>query len=73
MKITEKTFDILTGEETIFERDETPLEKEERLEREAANAKLAAEQAEAEAAKSAAAAKLAALGLTLDDLKVLGL
>jgi hypothetical protein len=73
MKITEKTFDISTGEETIIERDETALEKEERLERNKALAKEAALQAEAEAAKEAATAKLATLGLTTDDLKALGL
>ena len=39
----------------------------------AANAANAAKQAEAEAAKAAAQAKLAALGLTTDDLKALGL
>ena len=36
-------------------------------------AQQAIEQAEAEAAKAAAQAKLAALGLTTDDLKALGL
>lgn len=43
-------------------------------EKDQAEAKLAAtKQAEANAAKSAATAKLAALGLTADDLKALGL
>ncbi len=73
MKIIEKEFNPLTGEETITERDETATEKANRL----AKAKLFAEQtAEAEAraiAKAAAQAKLAALGLTVEDLQALGL
>lgn len=73
MKIIEKHFDIITGEETITERDETADETKLRLEREAEAKELAAAQAEAEAAKAAAQAKLAALGLTTDDLKALGL
>jgi|LakMenE01Jun11ns_1017448.scaffolds.fasta_scaffold6548450_1 type I site-specific restriction endonuclease len=32
MKITEKDFNVLTGEETITEREETLLEKERRIE-----------------------------------------
>jgi hypothetical protein len=73
MKIIEKEFNPLTGEETITEREETPTEKQNRLEK----AKLFAQQAaEAEAkavAKAAAQAKLAALGLTVEDLQALGL
>jgi hypothetical protein len=73
MKIIEKEFNALTGEEIITEREETLLEKTERLEL----AKLDAE-AEAKAqvraqAKAAAQAKLAALGLTVEDLTALGL
>lgn len=73
MKITEKTFDAITGEETITERDETAIEK---LEREQLAAKIAANNEAAAAAaiaRAAAEAKLAALGLTTDDLKALGL
>jgi hypothetical protein len=73
MKITEKTFDVITGQETITERQETVAEKDLRLKYEAnllaekqANESLAA-------AKQTAQAKLAALGLTSDDLKALGL
>jgi hypothetical protein len=73
MKIVEKEFNALTGEETISEREETALELEKRLEVEA---KFAQRQAEAEAlaeAKAIAQAKLAALGLTVEDLQALGL
>ena len=73
MKIIEIEFNVQTGEETITEREETAQEK---AEREAFVAKLAAQQAEAEAkaqAKAAAEGKLAALGLTTDDLRALGL
>jgi hypothetical protein len=73
MKIIEKEFNALTGEETITERDETVAETQARLEH---DAKVAQQQAEAEAkaqAKAAAEGKLAALGLTTDDLRALGL
>jgi hypothetical protein len=73
MKIIEKTFDAATGEETITERDETVAEKKER---EAYAALILEKQAEAEAkaqAKATAEGKLAALGLTTDDLRALGL
>jgi hypothetical protein len=73
MKITEKKFDIATGEETITERNATSAEI---IEMEKATAEMqfkAAKIAESEAAKIAAQAKLAALGLTNDDLKALGL
>ena len=73
MKITEKEFNVLTGEETITERDETAAEKKQR---EAFENDLAARKAEAEAkaqAKATAEGKLAALGLTTDDLRALGL
>jgi hypothetical protein len=73
MKITEKIFDIQTGEETILERDETVAEIKEREKLEADYAKAQAE-AEAKAqAKATAEGKLAALGLTTDDLRALGL
>ena len=73
MKITEKTFDVVTGETTITERDETVAETKARLDHEAEVAALVAAKAEADAAKAIAQAKLAALGLTTDDLKALGL
>ena len=73
MKITEKEFNIITGEETITEREETAAEKKHREKLEADYAKAQAE-AEAKAqAKAAAESKLAALGLTTDDLRALGL
>lgn len=68
MKIIEKEFNALTGEETITERDETAAEKKTREKREAdlikaeADAKAKAEQKEAIAER---------LGLTLDELKLL--
>jgi len=73
MKIIEKEFNALTGEERITERDATPAEL---AERKAFNDEVVLQstlRAEAEAAKEAAHAKLAALGLTTDDLKALGL
>ena len=73
MKRIEKEFNVKTGEETITERDETAAEKKARLDFEK---EIAARQLEAEAkaeAKAAAQAKLAALGLTVNDLQALGL
>jgi hypothetical protein len=73
MKKIEKIFNVQTGEETIVEREETAAEKELRLE---AIAKAEAALAETEArstAKAAAQSKLAALGLTVEDLQALGL
>jgi putative heme iron utilization protein len=73
MKIIEKEFNVQTGEETITERDETAAEKKAR---EKAEADYALRQAEAETraqAKATAEGKLAALGLTTDDLRALGL
>lgn len=67
----EKIVNVITGE--ISWRDYTA---EEIAEVEAAQAEIAQKQilrAEAEAAKAAAEAKLAALGLTTNDLKALGL
>jgi hypothetical protein len=71
MKITEKEFNVQTGEETITERDETAAETKARLD---LAKKVAAEQAEAEAkaaAKASAEAKLAALGLTAEEISAL--
>ena len=73
MKIKEKIYDATTGEETIIERDESAAETKSRLD---SQKKLEAYQAEAEAkaqAKTVAEGKLAALGLTTDDLRALGL
>lgn len=73
MKITEKTFDALTGEETISERDETAAETAERIKLEKQVADNLASKEKADAAREVAQTKLAALGLTADDLKALGL
>jgi hypothetical protein len=68
MKITEKQFNALTGEETITERDETAAEKKAR---EARAKEIAAELAEAEAKQTARQAIADRLGLTADELKLL--
>ena len=68
MKISEKTFNIQTGEETITERDETPQEKSEREQLEKSNAVT---QAENEAKATAKAALLAKLGITADEAALL--
>lgn len=68
MKIIDTNFDILTGETTTTERDETAAEAKERQER---AAELAAQQAEAEAKATEKAALLAKLGITEDEAKLL--
>jgi len=68
MKITEKEFNIQTGEETITERDETAAEKKAR---EKFEADIAKAQAEAEAKSSARQAIADRLGLTADELAIL--
>ena len=68
MKITEKEFNALTGEETITEREETAAEKKAREKLEADYAKV---QAEAEAKAIARQAIADRLGLTADELAVL--
>ena len=73
MKITEKEYNIQTGEETITERDETAAETANRLELEKQVADNLAAKEKADAAREVAQTKLAALGLTADDLKALGL
>jgi hypothetical protein len=73
VKRIEKEFNALTGEETITEREETAQEK---TNRETWELEVAQNKAEDEAkalAKIAAESKLAALGLTTDDLRALGL
>ena len=68
MKIVEKEFNALTGEETITERDETAAETKARLDR----AKEVAErQAEAEAKATEKAALLEQLGITEEQAKLL--
>ena len=68
MKITEKEFNALTGEETITERDETTAEKKER---EALQKIIAIEKAEADAKAVQRQAIADRLGLTADELKLL--
>lgn len=61
-----KTDEYIQREMTDYEWEQTQIA-------EARDAAVAAEKAKAEADKAAVAAKLAALGLTADDLKALGL
>jgi hypothetical protein len=68
MKITEKEFNVQTGEETITERDETAAETKARLDR---AKEIAAAKVEAEAKAIARQAIADRLGLTADELKVL--
>jgi hypothetical protein len=68
MKITEKEFNVQTGEETITERDETAAEKKAKLDH---DKEIAAMQAEAEAKATQRQAIADRLGLTADELKVL--
>jgi hypothetical protein len=71
MKPTIKLVNATTGEEIEREMNAEELAQ---YQKDQAEAELAAsKQAEAELAKEAATAKLAALGLTADDLKALGL
>jgi len=68
MKITEKDFNAITGEETITERDATA---EEIAAVEAAQAKSAQFKAESEAKAAQKAALLDRLGITEDEAKLL--
>jgi hypothetical protein len=68
MKITEKTFDVTTGEETITERDETAAETKARLDREK---EIAAAQSAAQAKAVEKAALLTKLGISEDEAKLL--
>jgi hypothetical protein len=68
MKIKEKEFNAITGEETITEREETVAETKARLDNAAL---IAAEQAEAQAKATAKAALLAQLGITEEQAKLL--
>jgi hypothetical protein len=68
MKITEKEFNALTGEETITERDETAAEKKQR---EAFLKEIAARESETEAKTAARQLILDKLGLTADEARLL--
>ena len=68
MKITEKTFNVQTGEETITERDETSAEISER---EKTEADYLATKTQAETKATAKAALLAQLGITEEQAKLL--
>jgi hypothetical protein len=68
MKIIEKEFNAITGEETITEREETAKEK---ADREAFIAKQAKLKAEDEAKAQAKAELLQRLGITEDEAKLL--
>jgi hypothetical protein len=68
MKITEKEFNAITGEETITERDATAEEIQASLD---AAAQFQAEQAEAEAKATARQVVLDRLGLTADEAALL--
>ena len=68
MKIIEKEFNVVTGEEIITERDETAAETKARLDLEKA---IAASAAEAGAKAAEKAALLAKLGITEDEAKLL--
>jgi hypothetical protein len=68
MKRTHLEINLLTGEETITEREETAEEKKSR---EKAAAHTATAIAEAEAKETAKAAILDRIGLTADELKTI--
>jgi hypothetical protein len=68
MKITEKIFNVETGETTFTQRDETKEETKARLDAEKAIQDYADAQAKAEAEK---AVILSRLGLTEDELKTI--
>jgi hypothetical protein len=68
MKIIEKEFNAITGEETITERDETAAETKARLDAQKA---IAAAQVEADAKAAEKAAVLAKLGLTAEEVAAL--
>jgi hypothetical protein len=68
MKIIEKDFNVITGKETITERDETAAETKARLDR---AKEIAAVKAKAEAKEAARAQILDRLGLTADEAAIL--
>jgi len=68
MKLTEKIYDVTTGEETIIERDATPQEIQERAN---ADAQIQAEEAAAQVKAEARAAIATRLGLSSEELATL--
>jgi hypothetical protein len=68
MKITEKEFNLITGEETVTERDETAAETKARLDRAKEIADL---QTEIQAKATARQAVLDKLGLTTEEMEAL--
>lgn len=68
MKIIQKEFNAITGEETITEREETAAEKKAR---ETVEKELAAEKAELEAKAAQRQIILDRLGITADEAKLL--
>lgn len=68
MKIIEKEFNCITGEETIAERDETAAETKARLDR---AKQIATFQAELEAKETARQEILNRLGLTAEEAAIL--
>ena len=68
MKITEKIFDITTGEETFSEREETKAEEQKRLAKEA---EIAAWLAEQEKRSIDRAALLVKLNMTAEEAQLL--
>jgi hypothetical protein len=68
MKTTEKIFDVVTGEETIIERDETVAEKKAR---EKFQADLTAQNAAVQTKETQRQTIAERLGLTADELQVL--
>jgi hypothetical protein len=68
MKITEKTFNVETGEETIIEREETLQEKSERVAHEKAFKEY---KADLELKTAQRQAILDKLGLTADEARLL--
>lgn len=68
MKIIEKNVNVVTGEETITERDETAEEKKERENAEKQTADLLAQEATITAARQAVLDKL---GLTAEEIAAL--
>jgi hypothetical protein len=68
MKIVEKEFNIITGEETITERDETAAQKKAR---EAYEKETTTQKVKAEAKATAKQAIADRLGLSADELKLL--
>ena len=68
MKIIEKEFNVETGETTITEHEETAQEQ---TEREAAEAKFAARQAEAATKAAQRQALLNRLGITEEEARIL--